>query len=481
MADQTPNSSAELQNTGMEELLYFPVSRGIYGTKSSEYSVDRITSDNIETAEYKTVRIVKNTNAYEESCFAAERNISKEEQTCDYHASRKVLSDDIVHANIYLEIFREPINRYLITRNINITQDKDFAVRRQLEGSTHSRGLTRRNIFGAKDSKNGDAKVHYMTYVQERSVYAVHRSHANSYGLKFLTHRDIANQETNHKKIIRSTGNAFNFLYESERKLRGTVQSRFRTERDIIGAVERSIYVPFLRYIEPEQTRTIMRRMIGSGHATYHYPISRQRYARASYDDKVMRSLSIFDNSYWPTVRGVIKTPEEYFGKICIYKQNVSNLIFDKSSADANVALVKDVKAAEYDLDLMETREEVHGKIDNRGHYTSQTDKKIKYYPPLNSLSSVMILPNWNSSPKMLRICREKHMVVEAYPLSGKKYNLHIRFDEPPEVPLYFTVLIMNPDRTIEGGNPTVTNLLLDTGLTEDDIKKLQDIISKAS
>lgn len=479
MADQNPASSAGTQTEKIEELLYSPVSRNLCGLKSCNYGIDRVTSDNKENTDYKSVRIVSTSEVYEESHFMVSRNTVELEYDDEYPAQRKILITDPTHGKTHLNICREPSSYFSTLYNVCYDQSFHYPVARRLQGDVNDRTIVTYFIMGAHG--NGDAKMHYITYTSEKSVFTVHRQRGNGYEFWFKSDRNVAKQNDGHSKAVRATGNEMDFPYKSERKLRGLIPDYFHARRDIIGVVERSIYVPFLRYIEPEQMRTVMRRMIGSGHSTDHYRIRRQRYSRMGDENKAIRSLSVFDNSYWPTVRGIIKTPEEYFGKTCIYKQDVANLVFDMSSADANVALVKDVSSAEYDLDLMETREEVHGKIDNRGHYTSQTDKKIKYYPPLNSLSSVMILPNWNTSSQMTQMCRRLHMIVEACPLSGKKYNLHIRFDEPPTIPLYFTVLVMNPDRTIEGGNPTVTNLLLDTGLTEDDIKKLQDIVSQAS
>ena len=318
--------------------------------------------------------------------------------------------------------------------------------------------------------------------LQERSVWAVERGlyHTNEKSVHSVERQVMKNTGSHIPTEVR-VANIAKSYHNLTRNLYGTANEYFPVSRNIVVANERSAYFIIRREIVVEQERYNTIRHISTGKATGHFHVALTPIIHEETRFPVSKRVTYTENSYWLTIRQMGKTPEEYFGKACIFRSNVNNLVLSPEMVDANIALDKVYSDKEALLEIAMQRDDVHDALNLHGNITKFHDGKLVYYPPLNSQSTVLIVPNWNTSEEMAKECREKNMVVEAHKVNEKHYKLHVRFDEPPACPLYFSIVVMNPDRTvIDDGFPTVINMITAKDYTPEQLKQLSSIVNMA-
>lgn len=446
----------------------------------SHFRVSRTTGGKEEVVHYLVHRAVRPSKAYDEAKSKTIRKLQGRQDADWLTRLSTVVTDE---------------SDWYIIRQPSFFQYSYHKTERGLGRSKNSRGrilryVTRTDMAQQKSIRYVHVKKEQFGHVSlllkspdEEAVWAVNRLAVRPKEERTRTERRIRKLQEVRGKTVRYTAQAEVSQFHVDRKVRNGGVAAALVRRSIIVARERSHYTIFQKYVEPLQERFYVHRNLSNGIEYVRYKINRAMTTADEGSFKTDVSYVARDTAHRTVVRNMNKPPEEYFGKVCTYIQNVRGFTMGALTNDANIELGSEVNDKEKILDIIQTRKEKHEAFNQRGNLIQYADDKLLYYPPLNGLSTIMILPNWNTSKAMIESCKKRQMIFEAKQLEGKRYQLHIRTNidagkaPEKEEPLYFTIVVLNPDRTInDGGNPTIINMLTEDGISDatvEEIKKL--------
>jgi len=444
---------------------------------NGHYAVDRIIGGELTESYFKTQRRLFATRFFDATDYKVTRKIGHEDDAW-FTTTRIEGIVERSHCRIRLVPTIDGSLYVKTKRLVGQENDCSLPLTRQLGNVDQGFSIVHRMI-AVEEEQVSPAIQRY--HELERSVWtAERRIYLPAERSLHTTERQIVRNNDFYGTVISHISNKDESHFASKRLLWGRKDFHFPVNRNIIVAHERSEHIIHMRFIEIESGRTKVLRHISTGRDTSHYTVGLSPTTPDTTTYEVSRRVCRTEDTPWLFIREMGKEPEEYFGKACIFRANVSNLTFSPESVDTNEALDYLYSDKEALLEIATKRDDTHDAVNLHGNIVEFHDGQLIYYPPLNGQSTVLIVPNWNTSEEMTQECRKKNMIVEAYRQVGKHYKLHVRFDEPPTVPLFFSIVVMNPDRTLnDGKNPTIINMITAKDFTPEQLAKLSTIVNK--